>query len=115
MGFGRTLLPLIVLNRSTSACTIRGGVVLELGPGARGRVVIEPAYGAFLGPPRSRLRLNPGGKAYAGLILQHDCSNPRLPRRTMSLRVRTGETRSAALPIATCPSSTWIQIGFWQP
>jgi len=115
MGFGRSLIQLRIRNRSTVACTIRGGITLELSPGTRGRVVVEQAYGGSFGPPRARLTLPAGATAYAGLILTHDCRNPRLPRRTIDLRIRTGHNRSAAFPIATCPSGASIQIGFWQP
>ncbi len=110
-----TELTLLVRNRSTSACTIPGGVILEIGRGARGPVQIEHVLAGGFGPARRRVRLPPGGEAYAGVLLREDCSSPSVPSASIELRVRAGNRRSAAMLIGTCASGTVIQVGFWQP
>lgn len=110
-----TELTLRVRNRSASACTIPGGVILEIGRGARGPVLIEHVLGGGFGQARRRIRLPPGGEAYAGVLLREDCSSPSVPSASIRLRVRAGNRRSAATLIGTCQSGTVIQVGFWQP
>ena len=109
------MVTLLVRNRTTSACTLRGSVALELGPDARGPVVIQPVSGGIFGPWRRRVLLPARGKAWAGVLIHDDCSNPRLPGHRIELRVRTGSRRSVPLPIDTCASGTTLQVGTWQP
>jgi hypothetical protein len=109
-----TLHWLVVRSRARSACTIRAAVTFEIGRGATGPVVVQPSSGTIFGPARLRTRLPAGGRAHAAVLVVDDCSNVRVPPKSIELRVLTGNGRSKPTSIYTCPTGTHIQVGSWQ-